>query len=141
MKEILKELRSMGKTILISSHILSELAEVCTSIGILGQGRMIVSGTVEEIMKKISRNKTVRIKVLGDIEPAVRFLQEQPSLDHVYAGNDRIEADYDGDPGTLADILRGMVKNEIPVISFGEVEGSLESIFMQVTGGEIGNAG
>ncbi len=139
MKEILKELRSMGKTILISSHILPELSEICNSIGIIEKGRMVISGTVEEIMRKISRNRTIRIKVQGDIEPALRFLQEQPELDNVSASSDYIEADYDGNPDTLVRILRGMVKNDIPVISFSEVEGNLESIFMHVTGGVAAN--
>ncbi len=135
MKEILKELRNMGKTILISSHILPELAEVCNSIGIIEKGKMVVSGTVEEIMKRVSKNRTIKVKVLGDIEPAVRFLQEQPELANVSAAADYIEADYDGNPDILARILKGMVKNDIPVISFSEVEGNLESIFMHVTGG------
>ncbi|MCR4436785.1 MAG: ABC transporter ATP-binding protein [Clostridiales bacterium] len=140
MKEILKELKDMGKTILISSHILPELAEVCTSIGIIEQGKMVVSGTVEEILRKASRKKTLRVKVLGDMEPAVKYLQEQPSLTGVAAGSDYIDADFDGDGAVLAGILKGMVAGGIPVVSFAELEGSLESIFMHITGGGEGNA-
>lgn len=135
MKEILKELRGMGKTILISSHILPELAEVCTSIGIIEHGKMVVSGTVDEIMHRVSHKRTIRIKALGDQEPAVKYLQEQPSIGGITAGNDFIEASFDGSGNMLADILKGMVIAGVPVISFGEVEGSLESIFMQLTGG------
>lgn len=140
MKEILKELRDLGKTILISSHILPELAEVCTSIGIIERGKMVVSGTVEEIMRKVSHKRAVRVKVLGDLDPAVKYLQEQPAIGGITAGNDFISADFDGDGSFLADILKGMIMNGIPVISFSEVEGSLESIFMHLTGGGVSDA-
>jgi ABC-2 type transport system ATP-binding protein len=140
MKEILKELRGMGKTILISSHILPELAEMCTSIGIIERGKMVVSGTVGEIMRKVSHKRSIRIKALGDQEPVVRFLQEQPFIGGITTGNDYVEADFDGNGGTLAELLRNMIKNDLPVISFSETEGSLESIFMHVTGGGAENA-
>lgn len=140
MKEILKELRSMGKTVLISSHILPELAELCTSIGIIEHGKMVVSGTVEEIMQKISHNKSVKIKVIGDLSPAVKYLQEQPWISETHTLNDSIEANYEGDENQLAEILKGMIQNNIPVVSFSEVEGNLESVFMHVVGGGAGNA-
>jgi len=140
-KEILRELRNMGKTILISSHILPELSEICTSIGIIEKGRMVVSGSVDEIMKKASCRRVIRIKVLGDINPAVRFLQEQPSIKNVSAANGHIDSDYDGDDSGMAEILRGMVKNNISVVSFTEVERNLESVFMNlITGGTNGDA-
>jgi len=140
MKEILKELKDMGKTVLISSHILSELSEICTSIGIINQGRMVISGTVDEIMQKMSQGRSVRIKVLGDLEPVVKLLKEQPDLGKISVRNDYVEADFSGDKSRLAEILKDMIKNEIPVISFTEIEGSLESVFMHLTGGEKANA-
>lgn len=141
MKEILKELRDMGKTILISSHILPELSEMCTSIGIIERGKMVISGTVEEIMQKISQKRSIRIKVLDSPESAVKLLQEQVSIGKITVRNDHIEAEFDGDRTQLAEILRNMVRNGIPVVSFSEVESSLENIFLQVTGGEVFNEG
>jgi len=140
MKEILKELRDMGKTILISSHILPELSEICSSIGIIDHGRMVISGTVEDIMKKISHRRTIRIKTLGKQEETIRLLQEQTSINGVTAANDYIDANFDGNAEILADILKNMITNEIPVISFSEMEGSLESIFMHLTGGGANSA-
>lgn len=141
MKEILKALKDMGKTILISSHILPELAELCTSIGIIEHGKMVIGGTVDDIMKKVSHGKTIRIKVLGDLDPAVRYLQEQPNLGSISIANDFIDADYDGDPNLVAELLKGLVKNDIPVISFTELEKNLESVFMHLTVGGVANAG
>lgn len=139
-KEILKTLKDMGKTILISSHILPELSEICTSIGIIERGRMVISGTVEEIMHRMSGKRTIRIKVLGNMEPAVRFLREQPLAGSISEGNDYIEVGFGGNGNDMADMLKGMVMSGIPVVSFAELEGSLESIFMNLVGGGAENA-
>lgn len=136
MKEVLKELRDLGKTIIISSHILPELAELCTSIGIIEKGKMVVSGTVEEIMQKTAQKKIIRVKVLGEIEGAVKLLKEQPSIGNVNVHNDYLEADFNGTNEIMAEILRTAVKNDIPVISFTEVDRNLESVFMHLIGGE-----
>jgi ABC-2 type transport system ATP-binding protein len=135
MKEILKELCGMGKTILISSHILSELSEICTSIGIIEKGRMIASGSVDEIVKKASCNKTIRVSVLGDLNPAVKFLREQPSIGDITTANGYLDADYKGDNKDMAEMLKNMIKNGIPVVSFAETEKNLESAFINIIWG------
>ncbi|MDD4494127.1 MAG: ABC transporter ATP-binding protein [Eubacteriales bacterium] len=134
-KEILKELRGMGKTILISSHILSELAEMCTSVGIIDKGKMITSGTVDEIMNRASANRFIKIKVLGDIAPAIRYLTEKPEFVHVIEAYDYIGAEFMGNNVELAEILREMTAKGIKVFSFTEQERNLESVFLNVTGG------
>lgn len=140
MKEILKELRSMGKTVLISSHILPELAELCTSIGIIERGKVAISGSVEEIMKKASHSNIIRVKFLGDPGQAIKVLEEQPEINGLTVANDYIDANFAGDENTVARILVQLVKNNIPVTSFTQLEGNLESIFMHLTGGEAENA-
>lgn len=136
MKEVLKELKDLGKTIIISSHILPELAELCTSIGIIEKGKMVVSGTVEEIMQKTSQKKVIRVKVLGELEGAVKMLKEQPAIGSVNVHNDYLEADFHGTNEIMAEILKTAIKNEIPVVSFSEVDRNLESVFMHLIGGE-----
>ncbi|MFZ5990064.1 MAG: ATP-binding cassette domain-containing protein [Bacillota bacterium] len=140
MKEVLKELRDMGKTIIISSHILPELAELCTSIGIIEHGKMAISGTVEEIMQKVSHKKTIRVKVLGDKEGAVKLLKEQPSIGGVSVHNDYIDADFDGTNEDMAEILKRAVNSGIPVVSFTQTDRNLESVFMHLTLGGDKNA-
>ncbi len=139
-KEILKELRDMGKTILISSHILPELSQLCTSIGIINAGKMVINGTVDEIMQRVSVNKVLIVKVNGEMQPAVSFLKEQPVLCNVTVSNDQISADFNGDDEQLARILAQMVERKIPVISFREAEKNLESIFMNLTVGGMKDA-
>ncbi len=140
MKEILKSLKDMGKTILISSHILPELSELCTTIGIIEHGQMAISGTVEEITRKISHKRVLKIKVIGEPSAAVKLLQEQPAIAGLSIGNDTIEADFDGSDATMSEILRSLINSDIPVVSFTEAEGNLESIFMHITGGGANDA-
>jgi ABC-2 type transport system ATP-binding protein len=134
MKEILRTLKSMGKTILVSSHILPELAELCTTIGIIERGHLVVSGTVDQIMKKISRSQIVRIKVLSKLEEAVKLLKEYPQIDEVEAVDSNIlEAALNCEEEFMSEILAKLVSKGVPVVSFSAVDGNLEDIFMKVT--------
>ncbi|WP_160680686.1 ABC transporter ATP-binding protein [Clostridium sp. C8-1-8] len=134
MKEILRTLKGMGKTILVSSHILPELAELCTSIGIIERGQVVVSGTVEEIMKKIYHTQTIRIKVIEKAEEALRILKEYPDLENINpVGNNLIEASFKGDEQYMSELLARLINSKIPVVSFNQLDGNLEDIFMKVT--------
>ena len=139
MKNILRELKNMGKTILISSHILSELSEMCTVIGIISQGRMSACGTVEEITEKLVHTRKLKIKIRDRIEEAVRILQEQPSIGKITINGDIVEAETGAGEETLPQILRTLVLGDIPVVSFTQAGGSLESVFMQLTEGSEGD--
>jgi len=135
MKCILKELRNMKKTILISSHILSELSEMCTSIGIINQGKMVACGTVEEIIDKLSHTSRIKIKVRDRMEEAIRLLQEQPSIGRIDINGSAIEASFKGDELVLSEILKRLVMQGIPVVSFTDTGEGLESVFMHLTEG------
>jgi ABC-2 type transport system ATP-binding protein len=136
MKEILKNLKGMGKTIIISSHILPELAELCTSIGIIDKGRMVISGSVSEIMQQVYSKKVIRIKVMEKVEEAVTLLSEYPFIDKLVSGEDTIQAGFEGDEGEMGRVLRELVTRGIPVVSFAQLDGNLEDIFMKVTRGD-----
>lgn len=135
-KEVLKQLREMGKTIMISSHILSELSEMCTSIGIIDKGQIIVSGTVNDIMKKLTCQKIISIKLLDKIDNLMTLLLENPQVSNISQGTDTIEFSFDGEDIDTSRLLSEIVRNDIPLISFKEKEGNLEEIFMQVTNRE-----
>ncbi len=138
-KAILKELRNMGKTVLISSHILPELAELCTSIGIINEGKLVASGSVDAIMQELSGTRRIKIRLLDNAEAAVRLLREEPLIQEVSLMGDMIEAGFKGNEQQLPAILKKLVVNDIPVISFSDEGGSLESIFMHLTGGTDDN--
>lgn len=137
MKEILKELRSMGKTVLISSHILPELSELCTSIGIIDAGRLVASGSVAEIAEKLSQSGLIKIKVADKEENAVKILMEIPEVGEISSVAGVLEVKVNGGENICARILKTLVENDIPVISFHPVESSLEAVFMKLT--ERGN--
>ncbi|MDF2591533.1 MAG: ABC-type multidrug transport system, ATPase component [Clostridia bacterium] len=137
MKAILKNLKDMGKTILISSHILSELAEMCTSIGVIDNGKIVISGTVSEIMQQIYSKKLIKIKVNDKLEEAVLILKEFPFIEKITTGENLIQAGFDGGDEDMSRVLNALVTRAIPVATFAQLDGNLEDVFMKVTkGGE-----
>lgn len=136
MKEILKNLKSMGKTIIISSHILPELAELCTSIGIIDKGRMVISGSVDDIMQQVHSKKAVKLKVIDKLEAAVTLLKEYPFIDKLTYGEDTIQAGFEGGDEEMSRVLSALIGRGIPVVSFAQLDGNLEDVFMRVTKGD-----
>ncbi|WP_054696313.1 ABC transporter ATP-binding protein [Syntrophomonas palmitatica] len=135
MREILRELRTMGKTIMISSHILPELTELCTHIGIIEAGQMAACGTVEEIMRFSQLGSSLKITVLDQVEETLRLLQEQPFINKVDVMEKTVELPFNGDEEEMSRILALLVGQGIPVVSFAPSHNNLEDIFMQVTKG------
>jgi ABC-2 type transport system ATP-binding protein len=82
-RELLKELQRLGKTILISSHILSELGEFCNKLGIIERGKMIVQGTVDDLMARAQAHPVISVAILGDVEPAISALKVDSRVDRV----------------------------------------------------------
>ncbi len=136
MKEILKQLQSMGKTIVISSHILPELAEMCTQVGIIDHGRLAAAGSVQEIMHRLTQKRVIYVRPAAEMEKMLRILEEQPSVQGLVENTLDAEFDFDGTDEELAGILKRLVLADVPVVAFREKEGNLEEVFMRVTGGE-----
>ena len=137
MREILKELQTMGKTIIISSHILPELTELCTMIGIIDQGRMRATGPVQEVIRQLTTGRRLRITVLGHKEEAAAVLKPLPAVHEVVTVNGAIEAHYDGDDAAAAGILQALTAAGIKVSGFSQLEGGLEDAFMKATSEDI----
>lgn len=133
MKEILKELKKMGKTILISSHILPELAEICTTIGIIENGKIVIKGPVEEIVSKISSgNNTIKIKLIENDPNIIRLLEEDPLIGNIYENGRILEIEFNGNEEDTFKLIKKLVNKEIPIVSFNHIERNLEEIFMKV---------
>jgi ABC-2 type transport system ATP-binding protein len=137
MREILKELRGMGKTIIISSHILPELTELCTMIGIIDHGRMRATGSVQDVIRGLSADRRLRINVVGAREPAIAILEPLESVRRVDIVNETIEATFEGDDSTAADILQALTAGGIKVAAFSQVDGGLEEAFMRATSEDV----
>lgn len=133
MKGILKNLKDMDKTVLVSSHILPELGEICTQIGVINHGKMIYSGTVDDVMEQFSGNAPLKISVLEDCDKAIMILKEQPSVIKVRAEENQIHCQYQGDSYEISRLLKVLVQNDIPVISLDKEIANLEDVFMKIT--------
>ncbi|MEA2667778.1 MAG: type transport system ATP-binding protein [Chloroflexota bacterium] len=137
MREILKELHTMGKTIVISSHILPELTELCSMIGIIDQGRMRATGPVQDVIRQLTAGRRLRITVLGQKEEAVAVLKPLAAIHDVTMVNGAVEAHYDGDDAVAAGILQALTAAGIKVSGFSQLEGGLEDAFMKATSEDI----
>lgn len=137
-KELLKALKEMGKTILISSHILPELADFCNKITIVERGQLIVSGDVEEIMRQARGGKMLEIRLVDRWGEAEEFLLKQPYITEVKSTEGVIQAKYvsEKDDG-IHEVLTALVMNGYRVNSFRELAVDLEDIFLKVTEGLV----
>lgn len=136
MKEVLKQLQTMGKTIIISSHILPELAQMCTDVGIIDRGRLVAQGSIQEIMQHLSHKQIIHVQPLGEMEKLVKVLAEQPCVKGIKENTLDVEFEFEGSQEILSGVLKQLILAEIPIVSFKEKEGDLEEVFMQVTGGQ-----
>jgi len=138
LRELLKELSGMGKTIIVSSHILAELSEVCTRIGIIEQGKNVFEGSQEELHRRLfSRMNVAVMTVPEDTEKALLALQGAPFVESVSRTAERISVRVKGDEREIHRILRTLYDNGCRVTRFQPEEVSLESAFMTLTKGAL----
>lgn len=133
MKLILKEIQNRGKTILISSHILSEIAEMCTNLGIIESGRMVVTGTVDEILSEKRAFAPIYIKLAGESDLAINVLKENHLVQNITIRGNEITILFNGNDDKAANLLGDLVKSGVRVSQFSREEGNLESLFMEIT--------
>ena len=136
-KALLKELRRMGKTILISSHILSELADCCTSIGIIERGEMLMHGPIDSVYRKIRRNRIVEIRFIGNQDAGLSILRSDPALRGIDIDGDRATVELETDDEGLARLLEQLVAGGVKMKSFSDKDPSLEDVFMLITKGLV----
>jgi ABC-2 type transport system ATP-binding protein len=137
MKALLKELRRMGKTILISSHILSELADCCTSVGIIERGQLLMHGSIEEVYRRIRRNRIVEIRFNDGIDVGLSVIRSSPHCREVQVEERRVLVELESDDQGVAELLRQLVLNRVNIRSFAEKDPTLEDVFMMVTKGLV----
>ncbi|KLE16289.1 ABC transporter ATP-binding protein [Clostridium sp. C8] len=133
MKGILKNLKEMGKTIIVSSHILSELGEICTRIGIIKNGSIVCEGTVEEVMLRASGTAPINITVIEEPEKAIEVLKQMPDVKEISIDGNKITASVTGGDEEAKKILKALVTQDVSVIGFAKAIGNLEDVFIQIT--------
>lgn len=133
-KQILSELSEQGKTILISSHILTEISEMCTDIGIIDQGSMVMSGRLTDVMKMVTAQNPIIVTLAAKITQAIKLLKEEKNVKSMSIRGNDILINFEGTRKKEAELLAKLIEAELPVVSFSREQGSLESIFIQLTG-------
>jgi len=133
MKEIIRHLKQLNKTVLISSHILPELAEICDEVAIMAAGRLVVSGPVAEITAVSRGARQMRVEVLERAAELADFLTTRPGVNETQADGPEVRFFFGGSRAEQAGLLQAVLSGGWPVVEFGEVRRNLEEAFMAVT--------
>jgi ABC-2 type transport system ATP-binding protein len=137
MRELLRELKRMGKTIMISSHILSELEEICDRIGIIERGQFVFSGSIQEIRPRLGLHSKIRVKVLGDQGRAAELLTVLPQIEKVETVNDYLSVTFREGETTDGIIARTLVNGGVDLIYLQPEQLKLDDAFLQLTKGIV----
>lgn len=132
LKSILKHLSETGKTIIISSHILTELAELCSSICIIEKGKVIMHGNIEEIMFQVDSSNPLLVHVLNNVKKAVLILKKNKYVRTLSVEEDKIMVTFIGRKEDEANLLKELIESGILIISFKREQSNLESLFLKV---------
>jgi ABC-2 type transport system ATP-binding protein len=137
LRELIKLLAGDGKAILISSHILTELAEMCDAVAIIELGKIVASGPVNAIQSTARALSLLEISILRDPETAEKWLREQADVGEVHVSGNDFTVHFPADREAQANLLQRMMAARVPVVSFHSRTENLEDIFMAVTKGKV----
>jgi ABC-2 type transport system ATP-binding protein len=138
LRNLLRSLRDQGATILISSHILTELEGFCTSIGIMERGRLVRSGSIEQVTAAATTARLVRLNWAGDSLPTVEEkLKSDARISDLSLTAGSGSFRFSGSEEDLAPLLAGLVAANVPVTSFGEVKQTVEELYMKLSTHEV----
>ena len=136
LRNALRKLAQTGATIFVSSHILSELAEMCTSLCVMNRGRLLASGTVDEVREQLGNtDRVLTATVLGQREEAVAWLEVQPSVHEVRVEGAQVIFGFKGNDESQADLLKGLIGLGVRMRAFEERRTSFEDILVGVAEG------
>lgn len=135
MRNLLRRLGELGKTIVVSSHILPELADICNKVGIIDRGVMNVNAAVADVMKQVRERIVLNVRVKGDQNLAAKVIEGLDNVDTVSIGDDVIVVTLEEDATDYSEITSELVKRDFKILMFREEEVNLESAFMTLTKG------
>ncbi len=134
MRQLLRELADLGKAVLVSSHILPELADVCDTVGILAKGQLIASGPVQEILKTVRQRRVIEVNVLKNVDKTREVIAQGPGeWELVHQDGNRLRYEAQADDKQVATVLYNLSRNGIAVTNFADVPADLEDVFMSLT--------
>jgi len=142
MRQLLRRLADTGKTLLVSSHILPELAAICDSIGILHMGILRTAGPLQEVLSSLRRHRLIEVKLLGDVNKAIELISQNAQCENIERSvevNNVVNFHFNGNDEELAELTDKLVRADLRVVTVREVPLTLEEAYMAVSGfeGEI----
>jgi ABC-2 type transport system ATP-binding protein len=136
-KAIFKELRRLGKTIMISSHILSELADCCTSVGIMERGQLLLHGPIQEVYRQLRGNRIIEVRFSSNMDVGLSVIRSNPHTRDVQQDVQSAVVELATDDAGVTELLNQLVYNKVGVTSFADRDPTLEDVFMRVTKGLV----
>ncbi len=136
-RELLKELHRMGKTIVISSHILHELAELCSTVGIIERGELLFHGSVREATRRAQMGTRVQVGVASHSDTAIKVLQMLEAVKSVQVSNGKLSVELAGEVHDFSFLARALIDNRLAITELKEEEVNLETAFLRLTKGIV----
>ena len=141
-RELLIELAKMGKTIFFSSHILADVSEICTHIGIVEAGEIVMQGAIKDLRKQLMPHKVIVISLLDKVDEAKATIMMLDGIESVTDldpedGKKRLRVEFSRDDAAVSELLTALTSKQIPVVNFAEETSDLEQVFMKVTKGIV----
>lgn len=133
MQELLKELRKMGKTVLISSHLLAELADYCNKVAIINHGKVLVDGPIDDVLRKVRAHKIYEVKTLENVEKVSFFLGQFQPVRIISAEGNRLRFEFHGPDEMAAGLLKEIAAADLGVVTFADQSLTLEEAFLTLT--------
>jgi ABC-2 type transport system ATP-binding protein len=136
-RTLIRELASDGKTVLLSSHILTELSEMCDAVAVIEKGRILATGTVADILQKVRQRRILSVRLAGTHDGLERFLLEQPDVQNVHEAGGRVRFEFSGGDDEQVLLIARLVAAGFPVLEFTAQSAGLEDLFLEITEGRV----
>ena len=136
-RTLVRELAADGKTILLSSHILTELSEMCDTVTVIEKGRILASGTVQQIVDGLRQRRVLSVRLARPDPGLERFLLEQPGVTAVHEIGPRVQFELEGDDDTQVQLIGRLVAAGLPILEFSAHSAGLEDVFIEITNGRV----
>lgn len=133
-REIIAELADAGKTMLISSRMLTEISELCTDIGILNHGKLVMEGKLHDVLDRVDASNPIIIRIAGNMSSAMQTLKKDAKVRSISIRDQQLLITYTGSPKDESALLRRLIEAGVPVQGFHREKGDLEALFLQLTG-------
>jgi ABC-2 type transport system ATP-binding protein len=136
-RTLIRELAADGKTILLSSHILTELSEMCDAVAVIERGKILATGTVDEVLQRVRQRRLLSVRLAGSTERLERFLTEQPGVTKVHESGPCFEFEFEGGDDEQAQLVGRLIGAGFPVLEFSAHSAGLEDLFIEITEGRV----